>query len=169
MAIQDIFLKLSNRMVGAMMIHTQLTELFTFIDLVLDTKRQKKQLHDETDGLLKLEKYFAQHHHHLITANNPPSVNILDLGILEESNSELSPDDRVYLIQYGLKEWIKWEKESKVLYENAYRDLMDISEIAAANFVMQYVRDVDKELSEAELLYRVRDAIDWDLPTIYGE
>ena len=46
---------------------------------------------------------------------------------------------------------------------------MDISEIAAANFIMQYIRDVDKELKNAELLYRVRDAMDWDLPTIYSE
>ena len=52
----EIFKKLSNRMVGAMMIHTQLTELFNFIDLEPDAKRQKKQLHEETDGLLKLEK-----------------------------------------------------------------------------------------------------------------
>ena len=165
----EIFKKLSNRMVGAMMIHTQLTELFVFLDLISDIKLQKKQLHDETDGLLKLEKYCVQHHHMLITANSPPSIDILNLGILQESNGNLSPDDRVYLIQYGMKEWIKWEEESKVIYENAYRDLMDISEVAAANFIMQYVRDVDKELKNAELLYRIRDAMDWDLPTIYSE
>ena len=41
-------------MVGAMMTHTQLTELFNFIDLETDAKRQKNQLHEETDGLLKL-------------------------------------------------------------------------------------------------------------------
>ena len=169
MALQEIFTKLSNRMVGAMMIHTQLTELFVFLDLMSDIKQQKKQLHDETDGLLTLEKYCTQHHHILITANNPPSIDILNLGVLQEANGNLSPDDRVYLIQYGMKEWIKWEKESKIIYENAYRDLMDISEIAAANFIMQYIRDVDKELKNAELLYRVRDAMDWDLPTIYSE
>lgn len=45
----EIFKKLSNRMVGAMMIHTQLTELFNFIDFESDAKRQKKQLHEETD------------------------------------------------------------------------------------------------------------------------
>ena len=169
MTLQEIFIKLSNRMVGAMMVHTQLTELFTFIDLMPDIKRQKKQLHEETDGLLKLEKYCAQHHHLLVTANSPPSIDILNLGMLKEVSNELTPDDRAYLIQYGLKEWIKWEKESKVIYEDAYRNLIDISEIAAADFVMQYVRDVDKELKNAELLYRVRDTIDWDLPTIYDK
>lgn len=165
----EIFKKLSNRMVGAMMIHTQLTELFNFIDLESDAKRQKKQLHEETDGLLKLEKYAAQHHHILITSDNPPQVDILNLGMLKQPNDELSPDNKIYLIQYALKEWIEWEKESKIMYEDAYRHLVDMSEIAAAEFVLRFVKDVDKELRDAELLYRVRDAIDWDLPTIYDK
>lgn len=169
MTVFDIFEKLSNRMVGAMMVHTQLTELFTFIDLKSDVKRQKKQLHEETDGLLDLEKYCVRHHHILVTAENPPAINLLNHDILKEHNSDLSPDDKVDLIRYGLKEWIKWERESKVIYEDAYQNLVNLSEIASANFVMRYVKDVDKELQGAELLYRVRDAIDWDLPTIYYE
>ena len=169
MPMHEIFKKLSNRMVGAMMIHTQLTELFNFIDLETDAKRQKKQLHEESDGLLKLEKYAAQHHHILITSDNPPQVDILNLNILKQPNDKLSPDNKIYLIQYAMKEWIEWEKESKIIYEDAYRNLVDMSEIAAADFVLQYVKDVDKELRDAELLYRVRDAIDWDLPTIYDK
>jgi hypothetical protein len=169
MTTHNIFTKLANRMVGAMMVHTQLTELFNFIDLKSDAKRQKKQLHEETDGLLKLEKYAAQHHHILTTSNNPPQVDILNLSMLKQQNDELSPDNKIYLIQYAIKEWIEWERESKIIYEDAYRNLVDMSEIAAADFVLQYVRDVDKELRDAELLYRVRDAIDWDLPTIYDK
>lgn len=169
MTTHNIFTKLANRMVGAMMVHTQLTELFNFIDLESDAKRQKKQLHEETDGLLKLEKYAAQHHHILITSDNPPQVDILNLGMLKQPNDELSPDNKIYLIQYAMKEWIEWEKESKIIYEDAYRNLVDLSEIAAAEFVLRYVRDVDKELRDAELLYRVRDAIDWDLATIYDK
>ena len=169
MALHDIFSKLSDRMVGAMMTHTQLTELFTFIDLMPDAKRQKKQFHEESDGLFELEKYAAQHHNLLITSSNPPQVDILNLGMLKQPNDELSPDNKIYLIQYAMKEWIGWEKESKIIYEDAYRSLVDMSEIAAADFVLRYVKDVDKELRNAELLYRARDAIDWDLPTIYDK
>ena len=105
----------------------------------------------------------------LITSENPPQVNLLNVGMLKEDSGKLSPDDRVYLIRYGMKEWIEWEKESKIMYEDAYRNLLDISEIAAAEFIMQFVKDVDKELRDAEFLYRTRDAIDWDLPTIYDK
>lgn len=96
-------------------------------------------------------------------------MDILNLSILKQPNDNLTPDDKIYLIKYGMKEWIKWEKESKIIYEDAYRNLLDMSEIAVAEFVMRYVKDVDKELRDAEFLYRTRDAIDWDLPTLYQE
>lgn len=169
MTAHEIFTMLSNRMVGAMMIHTQLAELFIFVDLAIDAKRQKARLHEETNGLLKLEKYFAQHHHSLITADDPPTINILNVNMLQQVNDKLSPDDKIYLIQYGMKEWIEWEKNTKIIYEDAYHNLIDMSEIAAADFVLRYVKDVDDELKDVELLYRIRDAIDWDLPTIYNK
>lgn len=167
MTVEEIYKNLSNRMVGAMMLHTQLTELFTFVDLMQDAKRQKQQLHEETDGLLKLEKYCMQHHHILVTAENPPQIDILNLPVLKDNNTNLSPNDKVDIIQYGMKEWMKWEKESKIIYEDAYLSLINLSEVGSANFVLRYVKDVDKELRDAEFLYRTRDAIDWDLPTIY--
>lgn len=37
-----ILQKLSNHMVGAMMVHTQLTELFNFIDLTSDAKTSEE-------------------------------------------------------------------------------------------------------------------------------
>ena len=68
-----------------------------------------------------------------------------------------------------MNEWINWEKESKILYEDCYRNLVDISEVASAEFVMRFVRDVDLELKEAERIFRVREGINWDLGTIYDK
>ena len=56
MLMHEIFKKLSNRMVGAMMIHTQLTELFNFIDLKSDAKRQKKQFHEGIGRFVRIRK-----------------------------------------------------------------------------------------------------------------
>ena len=167
MTIHDIFRDLSNRMVGAMMIHTQLTELFSYLDLIGDAERQKKQFYEESTGLIKLEEYYTQHHHMIITSTNPPNIDILRVGMMQSPTSELTPSDKVYLLKYAMNEWIKWERESKIAYEDAYHNLIDISEVAAAEFVSKYVKDVDEELKTAEFLYRTRDAINWDLPTIY--
>lgn len=169
MTLHEIFTTLFNRMVGAMMIHTQLTQLFTFVDLLPDARRQEQQLQEETHGLTELNKYYSQHHHVFLNADNPPQVDILNLGVFKKSSKELTPEDRMNLIQYGTKEWVEWERQSKMIYEDAYRNLIDLSEIASAEFIMRYVRDVDQELKDAERLYKVREGINWDLPTIYDK
>lgn len=169
MTIHEIFTKLNNRMIGAMMVHTQLTQLFIFIDLLPDARRQEQQLQEESHGMIELNKYYSQHYHLLSVANNPPQIDILNLGLFKNSSKELTPGDKVYLIQYGMKEWIDWEQQSKEIYEEAYRMLVESSEIAAAEFITRYIRDVDQELKDAELLYKVREAIGWDLPTIYDK
>lgn len=169
MTVHEIFTSLNNRMVGAMMIHTQLTQLFTFIDLLPDARRQEQQLQEESHGMMELNKYYAQHYHLLSIADNPPQIDILDLGLFKKSSKDLSSEDIVYLIQYGMNQWLEWEHQSKVIYEDAYNSLIDLSEVAAAEFIMRYVRDVDQELKDVESLYKVRKAIDWDLPTIYDK
>ena len=166
---QEIFTILANRMVGAIMIHTQLAQLFAYVDLMPDARRQEQQLQEETHGMSELNKYYSQHHHMIVIADDPPQINILNMGILKKPNYELSPDDKMRIIKYGMKEWVDWERQSKIVYEDAYKNLIDISEVASAEFITRYVRDVDQELRDAERLYRVRDAIDWDLATIYDK
>lgn len=165
----EIFTILANRMVGAIMIHTQLAQLFAYIDLMPDARRHEQQLQEETHGLSELNKYYSQHHHAIIISDNPPQIDILSMGILKKPNYDLSPDDKIRIIQYGNKEWVDWERQSKIIYEDAYKNLIDISEVASAEFITRYVRDVDQELRDAERLYRVRDTIDWDLPTLYDK
>jgi hypothetical protein len=169
MTLKEIYTALANRMVGAIMIHSQLVQIFAFVDLLPDMRKQESQLQEETHDYSELNKYYIQHHHNILIADNPPQIDILNLGLLKKSSDELSTEDKMYLIKYGMKEWIEWERKSKVIYEDSYRELLDISEVASADFVSRFVRDVDLELKEAEKIFRVREGIDWDLSAIYDK
>jgi len=169
MTLHEIYTALGNRMVGAMMIHSQLIQIFAFVDLLPDMRKQENQLQEETHGYSELCKYYIQHHHDILVANNPPQIDILDMPLLDKSTDDLTSEDKMRLIQYGMNEWIKWEKQSKILYEDSYRNLVDISEVASAEFITRFVRDVDLELKEAERIYRVRKGINWNLDTIYDK
>lgn len=169
MTLHEIYTALGDRMVGAMMIHSQLIQIFAFVDLLPDMRKQENQLQEETHGYSELCKYYIQHHHDILVANNPPQIDILDMPLLDKSTDDLTSEDKMRLIQYGMNEWIKWEKQSKILYEDSYRNLVDISEVASAEFITRFVRDVDLELKEAERIYRVRKGINWNLDTIYDK
>lgn len=169
MTVKEIYTALANRMVGAMMIHSQLVQIFAFVDLLPDMRKQESQLQEETHGYSELNKYFTQHHHNILIADNPPQIDILNNSLFNKSSENLTTEDKMYIIKYGMNEWINWEKESKILYEDSYRNLVDILEVASAEFVMRFVRDVDFELKEAERIFRVREGINWDLGTIYDK
>ena len=169
MTLHEIYTALANRMVGAMMIHSQLVEIFSFVDLLPDMRKQESQLQEETHGYSELNKYYIQNHHNILVADNPPQIDLLNISVFKKSNEELTHEDKSKIIQYGMNEWINWEKDSKVLYEDSYRNMIDISEIASADFIMRFVNDVSRELKDAETLFRVRDGINWDLPTIYDK
>jgi hypothetical protein len=53
-------------------------------------------------------------------------------------------------VQYGIKKWVDWEKETKSLYQTYYQELMQGGSMAAALKISEYLEDVDKELAEAE-------------------
>lgn len=169
MTVHEIYTALGNRMVGAMMIHSQLVQIFAFVDLLPDMRKQESQLQDETYGYSELCKYYIQHHHNILVADDVPQIDILNIPLFKKTTEELTSEDKSRLIQYGMNEWINWEKQSKILYEDSYRNLVEISEVASAEFIMRFVRNVDLELRDAERIFRVREGINWNLDTIYDK
>ena len=90
MTLKEIYTALANRMVGAIMIHSQLVQIFAFVDLLPDMRKQESQLQEETHGYSELNKYYIQHHHNVLLADNPPQIDILNLGLLKKSSEGAS-------------------------------------------------------------------------------
>lgn len=47
-------------------------------------------------------KYYIQHYHNILVADNPPQIVILNLGMLKKSSEELTTEDKMYIIKYGM-------------------------------------------------------------------
>ena len=72
-------------------------------------------------------------------------------------------------VESGLKQWIDWEKETKELYQTSYKELMELGQVSAAQFIKCYICAVDEELAEAKIYYLHKQAIDFNAGTIIGE
>jgi hypothetical protein len=72
-------------------------------------------------------------------------------------------------VKNGLQVWVDWEKETKKLYEESYKELFDLGEIAAAMKIKELVCDVDCELKKAERYQLDKKAVDYDMITIMSE
>ena len=85
------------------------------------------------------------------------------------TRQEVDTSTKKSSVKAGVERWVKWEKETKQLYQDMYKELIDIGEIAAAEKIACYVCDVDCELKYAERKHLDLESINYDLPTIVIE
>jgi len=62
-----------------------------------------------------------------------------------------------------MEKWIKWEQDTKKLYEEMWRELYELKETAAALYIHTYIEDVDKELVDAQKKLNRLETIGYDL------
>jgi hypothetical protein len=72
-------------------------------------------------------------------------------------------------VKAGLEMWIEWEKDTQKLYQELYTELIELGEIASANYVSECINDVTEELKEAECYYLNKKIRDYDIADIMDE
>ena len=65
-----------------------------------------------------------------------------------------------------MREWCKWEHETKGLYAKSAKDPYDAGEVAAAHVICELVRDVDDECEYADRLALSSSAVGYDTQVI---
>ena len=68
-----------------------------------------------------------------------------------------------------IKKWIQWEEESVQLVEQSYKQLYELNELYAANFLMKFIVDVNEDLKGAKELLIDLESGNYDMPTIIVE
>ena len=85
------------------------------------------------------------------------------------TRSDVDIATRKSSIQAGFEKWVEWEKSTKKLYEQMFKELMAINEVAAAIEVKKYIKDVDEELSKAIQKHLELTAINFNISDIIAE
>jgi prolyl oligopeptidase PreP (S9A serine peptidase family) len=65
-----------------------------------------------------------------------------------------------------MTKWVKWERETKQFYTSMRQELVNIGELAAADQLEKYLKDVSDELEQAEKYLIELEAIGYDMVTI---
>ena len=85
------------------------------------------------------------------------------------SRSDVAAANIRKAVKDGLEMWVSWERETKALYEGAYRDLINEGHVAAACQIEKLVLDVSEELATAEQYWLDKKASDYDIGEILAE
>ena len=89
--------------------------------------------------------------------------NVIPESWLGYTRQDVDAGTKTSAVKTAIKRWVGWERETKDLYESMYAELLNENEIAAASFVLEYVKDVDRELKDAEKMHIDLESVGYDI------
>lgn len=169
MTIEEIYSKINEHMINGLMLHDQLANYYDFLGLKGYKRCHEYHYLAENLAYRSLNRYFINHHDMLIPEAKFTNINVIPAGWYEHTREDADPATKKEAVKTGLEKWVTWERETKKLYQQMYKEAMDIGEVASACKIKCLVMDVDKELKKAERYWLNKEAIGYDLTSIIEE
>lgn len=169
MELKEIYSKLSEHMINGMMLHDQMANYYDFLGLKGYKRCHEYHFMKETLGYRSLNRYFINHHNMLIPEPRFENESVIPASWYEHTRSDVDMATKKNAVRSGLTKWVEWERDTKKLYEQMYKELLEIDEVASAMKVKQLVCDVDCELKKAERYWLNKEAMGWDMSAIVEE
>lgn len=169
MTIDEIFSKLSSHMIQGMMTHEQLMNSYEFLGLPGYAACHEYHYLSETKGYIRLTQYKIKHFGTLIQNERVTDPEIIPATWIQGVREAVDPATRKKALSAAIDTWIDWEEETKALYNQCYLELMNHSDMAAADFILSYINDVEKEIVFAKEERLKKTAMDFDIVSILEE
>lgn len=167
--IEEIYSQLSSHMVKGVMFHEQMADYYDFLNLHGYKRCHEMHAFAEFKGLRRLHRYFINHYNKLVTEAPVESPEAIPASWLKYSRQDVDIQTRRNAVKAGIEKWVEWETETKKLYQDMYRELMSLGEVASANTFAECVTDVDRELKYAQRKHITLMSVDYDIDYIVME
>ena len=169
MTIEEVYEKLSAHMITGMMIHEHFANYYDFLNLKGYKKCHEYRYLDETLQYRKLCRYYLNHHDKLICESKLENPEIIPKSWYNYRRRDADTAIKIGAIKDGLAKWIEWETDTKKLYSEMYKILLDHGCVADSIFVSEMIKEVDDELKLATDEMISKEAICFDISEIVNE
>ena len=166
MTVEEVFSKLISHMLEGSMYHEEMMKAYCFLGLQGYAKQQKHRFDEEIDNYNKLVKYYMTHYYRLVPTEKLTQPELIPNSWYKYSSQAVDVGTKRNAIKELMIKWVEWEKDTKKLYEEMYLELTNLREVAAAIRVEKLIKDVDKELSEAQQQLLYLETIGYDMTLI---
>lgn len=169
MTTEEIYKSISAHMIKGMMIHEQLMNYYNFLGLIGYNKCHEYHFLQETQGYINFKNYIMNHYHKLIPDSKLQNPYVIPQSWFNYQRKDVDVSTKKKAIKEGIDIWIKWETETKQLYEYVYRELINNGDVAFSIELSQYIKDVDYELAQAYQCWLDLKGVDYDMEYILTE
>lgn len=169
MTIEEVFKQIGTHMIEGLMMHSQMSEYYLFLGLEGYAECHQYHYFEESWSFQDLILYYIKEFNKLLPMGQAKDPGVISQNWYKYARNDVDAGTRKTAIKTGMEKWIDWEKETKMLYENMYKELLNAGEVAAAHKVKELVLDVDEELRQAEQYYLDKKITDYDMAVILEE
>lgn len=169
MEVSEIYTKLSTHMIKGIMIHDQMANYYDFLGLEGYKRCHEYHMFKEMCNYRSLNRYFINHHNMLIPEEQFENPDVIPESWYKYERQDVDASTKKNAVMSGLDKWVDWERDTKELYEDMYKELCEIGEVASAMKVKEFIEDVDYELKKAERYQLNKKATGYDMVSIIEE
>lgn len=163
MTIEEIFSNISTHMAKGLLIHNQMASLYGFLNLKGYQKCHEYHYYEETCNYRHLQNFFLSHCNKMIHENSIEQPDIIPNNWYKFTKKEVDVNNKRSAVKDLMKKWVEWEKETKTLLELSYKQLYELNEINCAIEIMYFIKDVGKELVDAQETYINLESMGYDI------
>ena len=169
MTIEEIFATLKAHALEGLVFHDEMTRYYDFLSLEGYKKCHEHHYEEESKGYRKLCSYYMEHFNRFIPRNRMDQPNVIPDSWYNYKRQDVDSSTKASGVKSAITKWVEWETQTKDLYEDMCGELLNIGEIAAADFLMCYVHDVDEELKYAQTKHLALETSGYDIIFIQSE
>lgn len=169
MTIEEIFNTLAAHMSQGIQIHKDFITIFSFLGLKGWKECHCYHYYDEIGNCQELCNYYMRCYHKMIEIKEVKKTEIIPPSWYKYTQFDVDVSTKRSTIRDMMKHWVDWEKSTKQLLQQMYKELYDIGEIAAVSKIEEFLCDVTEELQDAEEKWLKLEAIGYDMGLIMDE
>ena len=156
-------------MLEGMVFHDEMKRYFEFLGLDGYAKCHKHHYLEETEGYHRLCEYCISHHNKMIQPRDMKRPDVIPESWYRFDRKDVDVSTKQNGVKDAIRKWVRWEKETKSLYEEMTLELIQMEEIASAEFIKNYVKAVDEELSKADKKHIQLETVGYDIGFIVSD
>ena len=171
MTVEEIFSTLAAHMQEGLLVHQQLADIYSFLNLCGYKKCHEYHYYEESRNYRCLCNFYMEQYYKLIPPKDPKTKTkeLIPSSWYKYEKIDVDANTKRTAVKEMMQEWVNWEKETKKLLETSYKDLYEQEEICAAMKIAYFLEDVSKELKHAQKKQIDLDSSGYDLPSIIKE
>jgi hypothetical protein len=169
MTVEEIYSQITSHMVKGLMFHEQMANYYDFLGLKGYKRCHEYHYFSENMSYRSVVRYYINHHNRLIPDAKIEDPDVIPSSWYKYTRQDVDSSTKKNAVKNGLQLWESWEAETKELYEQMYKELMELDEVASAMKIKELICDVDCELKKVQRYSLEKKAIDYSLSDIIAE